>query len=160
MANEPEKLIPPDLPSVDPLLSLSYNLLLVEKLIKMLSGFNNELVEKMYSVETSVQPESLAYEVANQLMEQKLKITIPYDIVIGAMFMVRHNDVVYRVDYVDSFEIRITNVTKPAWDVNYLIVQVKNGDGTVVNPTITCQDHIVKIYFGDTIDSTYHVYII
>jgi hypothetical protein len=154
------KLDVPEFPVIDPNKSISYNFLVIQKLILVLGGFSKELVDKIFDVEYSVHPDSLVNEVANLLMEQKLHITIPYDIAIGAMFIHTHNNVNYRIDYVDNFELQIKNLTKPNWDVGALIVQIKNGNGTVIYPTIVCQDHIIKIYFGDTIESTYHIYII
>jgi hypothetical protein len=155
-----EKIDIPKLPDVDTNMSIGYNLLILQKVINILRGFSTELVDKIYDIENSSQADTIALQVANELMEHKLRVVIPYDITVGAMFMHQHNNVVYRIDYTTSFEVQITNVTNPEWDVNHLMIQIKGGDGSVVYPTIICQDHIVKIYFGDTIEQTYSIYII
>ena len=63
----------------------------------------------------------------------------------------------YRLERVSEYIVEITNVSKPLWNVDKLIVDVKNSDGVKVYPTISTINSKITIYFNDGLLTNYNV---
>lgn len=66
----------------------------------------------------------------------------------------------YRIKRVDEFNIEISNISEENWNVDRLMVCVKNADGTIVYPVIKTISNKINIYFTDGLSTNYNVFVI
>ena len=98
--------------------------------------------------------------VLDRLAVTKIFFSINYSLAIEASVIQNQANKNYKILRLSKYHIRITNETTPSWNVDKLMVQIKQLDGTIVYPTIKTADSKIDIYFADEIKTNYKVYIL
>jgi CTP-dependent riboflavin kinase len=76
---------------------------------------------------------------------------------VGEIVIQTMNQRDFQIKKVDLYIIEITCLSETNWDVNRLMVQIKNIDGTIVYPKITTIESRILIDFIDGIATNYQV---
>jgi hypothetical protein len=66
----------------------------------------------------------------------------------------------YLVKRIDSYTIEISNITNPEWNVDMLMIQVKNVDGFFVYPVISTVSNKITLTFTDGLLTNYNMFFI
>lgn len=95
-----------------------------------------------------------------KLQEDKTMIPVPFDIPIAGTRIYEVNKNTYKVTKIDSYVIQIECLTKDNWNVDRLMVQVKNNDYVIVYPRIATAENKIIIDFLDKVATNYMVFIL
>lgn len=106
--------------------------------------------------------DNLLAELLDKLRNEKTMIPIVYSMEIGQI--TTYTDPAtkknYRIKRVDEYNIEITNLSEESWNVDRLMVCVKNYDGTIVYPVIKTISNKINLYFTDGLSTNYKVFFI
>lgn len=70
------------------------------------------------------------------------------------------NETNYLIRRIDSYTIEISNQTKPDWNVDMLMIQLKNVDGVFVYPVISTSSNKITLTFTDGLLTDYNMFFI
>lgn len=92
-----------------------------------------------------------------KFQSNKTSIIIPSTLNIGEIITQTSNTIIYEITRVDFSTIEITNVTTPNWNVDNLIIIIKDIYGVFVYPIMKTIDNKITINFNDGILNNYRL---
>ena len=145
--------------------STKSNIFIISKNLGILLVFLSKLKTFVNNFYESINIEELINNIIEALTTSKNVITINYDIDIpdqnegGIFFTIQKvNGKTYQITRKDTYQIEITCLEEKSWITDNLIIQVKNLEGTIVNPVITTSSNTIKLYFIDGISTNYRIF--
>lgn len=145
--------------------STKSNIFIIWKNLDLLLLFLKNLKKFVYHFYQSMNIEELIKGIIDTLTTSKNSVLIDYSIDIpekvenGVYFTTEKvNGKTYQVTRKDEYQVEITCLESEPWITDNLIIQVKNLEGTVVNPVITTASNTVKLYFVDGISTNYRMF--
>lgn len=142
---------------IDKASSQKSNILILANNFSQLVKFLSVMKAYVIYLRSLVDTENIVQTVIEYLQSSKTSISILYSLLVGSSEQQQINNIIYKVERLDSYTIEITNLSKPSWSVDKLIIQVKNVDGVIVYPTITTKNGKITVYFNDGIITNYNV---
>lgn len=142
------------LEATDSKLSYKTNFLIIkrnfDKLRLRLKSFHTFIVYLHSLIDT----EAITANVIDYLTTNKSNVTVPFNILVDNSII----DGLYKITRLADNKITIEKQLNPTgWNVDNLIVSVKNVDGQIVYPVIITANNKIEIYFIDGISSNYKV---
>jgi len=148
------------LKSIDKSYNFKSNFYLIEEnfenLVKWLSRF------KAYAILTnnSVDVTNLVNLAVAKMQTMKTSIVISGVLITGQIVNQTVNGIVYRVTKIDSQTITISNVNDSEWNVDNILVMIKDSYNTLVYPVIITNNNQIRISFSYDISDDYRAIII
>jgi hypothetical protein len=133
------------------------NLLIHDTDFKALQVYLSNLLSFVKYFFTLIDLSGIVSQVLAALATGKTVIPVAHTLNIGSFALTTIGTQIYKCQRIDAYVLAITNTTTPAWVVDQLIVQVKQSDGTVVNPVIKTINSIVTVTFADAIATNYNI---
>lgn len=146
--------------SVNTKQSFKTNILILARNFVSNAVFSNKLLSFVKFLYQKIDVQNLILGVLDMLERKKLKILIEFDLVIGSFVIQEIDERIFKIQRIDKYNIEITEVSNPEWDVDSLLIQVKQLDGTFVYPTIKTTTNKINCYFLDEITTNYNIFII
>lgn len=101
--------------------------------------------------------DSLTTNVINNLANNKLMLAVDFNLVEGTSVVQQG----YIISRLPNNQVNIERQLNPEnWNVERLIVAVKNVDGQFIYPSILTRNNKIELYFLDGISSNYKVFFI
>lgn len=145
--------------------STKSNIFIIWKNLDLLILFLTKLKTFILHFYESMDIEELIKGMIDRLASSKNFVLIDYMIdspnkVENGMYFTEQkvNGKTYQVTRKDDYQIEVTCLESTPWITNNLIIQVKNLEGTIVNPVITTASNTVKLYFIDGISTNYRMF--
>lgn len=105
--------------------------------------------------------DNLIQSVLDKLQLSKNQLFVSYQLNIGGVTQQTVNNKLFQIKRLDSYIIEITNQTTTQWNVDNLMVQIKDAaNGTLIYPKVTTKNNSIKIYFIDGLKTDYNVFFI
>jgi uncharacterized protein YeeX (DUF496 family) len=137
--------------------AIKTNHLIAQKNFKTIIKWFNLLRDFMNSLYDMIDIDNLIAEVIKKYEKSKNILYIKFDMNIGEIVIQTMNQRDFQIKKIDLYIIEITCLSETNWDVNRLIVQIKNIDGTIVYPKIITIESKILIDFIDGIATNYQV---
>lgn len=105
-----------------------------------------------------LQSDTIVQEVIDKLQTDKPAVPVSFDMPVTASRTVVVHDKTYKITRVDDYIVTIECLSIKNWNVDNLIVQVKNNDRVIVYPRIKTAENMIEINFIDKIATNYTVF--
>ena len=137
------------------------NFYIVQKNFEALLLFNKNVKASLRYLKNLINIDGIVTTVLANIQSAKNTLAINYSLVVGESELQITNGKTYQVKREGLLLVEITSKDNPLeWDVDKLIVQVKNFDGIIVYPVITTKNNKITIDFVDSLSTNYVVYFI
>jgi hypothetical protein len=150
----------PSFKEIDSKSSIKTNILLLATNWKLLIPFLDNLMGYIMYLRSLINIDNLIQEVTLNFQNSKIAIPIYFSMIIGEHASHNINNVMFRVSRVSQYIIEISNLTTPDWNVDRLLVQIKNDEGAIVYPLILTKNNKISIHFIDGLSTNYTVFFI
>jgi hypothetical protein len=127
---------------------------------KMLTQYLINLKAYIVHLANLIDVDTLVQVISENFQNSKASIPILFSMGVGEIINQKINNTNYKIERVSEYIIEISNLTTPTWFVDRLIVQIKDSDGTIVNPVIITKNNRITIYFIDGITTNYSVFFV
>lgn len=142
--------------------NIKTNFLFVQRNFTNLKKWLSGLKSYLRYLRGLIDIDNLLAELLDKLRNEKTMIPIIYSMEIGQI--TTYTDPAskknYRIKRADEYNIEITNLSEENWNVDRLMVCVKNYDGTIVYPVIKTISNKINLYFTDGLSTNYNVFFI
>lgn len=150
----------PEFEIYDPKSSFKTNLMILSNNWKMLTQYLINLKAYIVHLANLIDVDTLVQVISENFQNSKASIPILFSMGVGEIINQKINNTNYKIERVSEYIIEISNLTTPTWFVDRLIVQIKDSDGTIVNPVIITKNNRITIYFIDGITTNYSVFFV
>lgn len=140
--------------------SIKSNILILSKNFQSLSKYLANLKAFTVFLYNLIDIDGLVAQVLANIQSSKTVLLIDSLKNIGEIDLQTVNGVIYQLVKTDNYIIQITIPAQTTWNVDNLIVQVKNIQGIIVYPVIATKDNMITIYFADGITTNYKTFFI
>jgi hypothetical protein len=140
--------------------STKSNILLFGKNFNTLVTYLKLSKEYLKYLRDLINIENLINNVIQSFQNSKLTFTIDSTMYVETSINVTIGGITYKIERISDKIIEITNVTNIDWNVDKLIIGIKNNDGVYVYPKITAKNNKITIDFIDGILSIYSIIVI
>lgn len=141
--------------SYDKKSSIKTNIMIFGQNWKTSQSYLGELRDFVLYLRELINIDDLLQKINENFQNSKNTIPILYSTYVGEIVNHKVNNVTYQVNRTTEYIIEITNITKPDWIVDKLILQVKDINGTNVYPIISTQNNKIIVNFADGIENNY-----
>lgn len=135
------------------------NFYIIQKNFAALVIFNKNVKIALRYLKDLINIDGIVNTVLLKIQDAKTTIAVNYDLVVGTSELQTSNSKIFQVSRAGLLLVEITSKDNPLeWNVDRLIVQVKNLDGVIVYPVITTKNNKISIDFVDSLSTNYTVY--
>ena len=127
--------------------SINSNLFTSGRNFEILTTWITGLKTYLSYLQNAVDINKIFLSIVDKYKTQKSSILLSYTVGIGNTVSQVINNVEYLIKCVDQFTYEITNNTVNDWNVNNLIIQIKDANGTIIYAKITTLDKKITIVF-------------
>jgi hypothetical protein len=136
------------------------NLLIFDKNFTALKTYTNYVTSFIKYFYTLIDLTAIVAQVIAALGTGKDTVGILTTTAIGSFTLTPIGQNIYKMLRTDAYTMVLTQTNNPQWNVDGLMMQVKQIDGTIVYPTIRTVNNQITIYFADGIATNYNIYLI
>lgn len=140
--------------------STKSNILLFGKNFKTLKTYLTNLKNYLIYLRDLINIDSLINQVIETFQNSKISLPIANDMALETSINIEIGNMLFVVNRVSQNRIEITNGNDAEWNVDRLMITIKNNDGVVVYPKIITKASKITIEFNDGIISNYNIIII
>jgi len=132
--------------------TINSNFFTTERNFENLSTWLTELQTYLTYLQGLTNIDTIFANVLENYKTQKNSILLSYTIGIGNTVSQIIGTTTYLIKCVDQYTFEITNSTNSGWNVDNLIIQIKNANGQIMYPNITTLNNKITIVFDSPIN--------
>lgn len=146
--------------NIDKSASIKTNFYLLNNNLTALVKYLKNLKHVAKWVYEHLQIDQLILELIDKFQTDKLMIPVAFDIPITGTRIHESGKDTYKITRIDNYIIDIECLTRKNWNVDRLMIQVKNNDYVIVYPRIATVENKITIDFIDKVATNYNVFIV
>ena len=139
--------------------SYKTNILIFKRNFKKITEYLNVTLSFIKNLYNMIDINNIVLTVLSNIETVKTVLFVDSTLIINNSITQSIGTRIYRILRIDEYKIKITldNSGTTPWNVDNIIVCVKDLNGIIVYPTIVTNNNEINIYFNDIIGSNYKV---
>jgi hypothetical protein len=135
------------------------NLLIFDKDFSALATYLSNLLSFVKYFYTLIDLSAIVQQVLSAIATGKDTVPVLTTTGVGSFTLTPLGSNIYKLLRTDPYTLVLTQTNNANWAVDGLMVQVKQIDGTFVQPVIKTANNQITLYFADGIATNYNIYL-